>query len=125
VKDILVFQHDPFEELGNFANVLKRNNLNFHLIRLFQHEIPTQDWDEIGALVILGGSMDVHDEGHYPFLRWEKSLIRTALREGLPILGICMGARLMAEAAGAGVYRSGLKEIGWYPVSLTAEALSV
>jgi len=121
MDDILVFQHDPSEDLGNFAQVLERHHLSFRYFRLFQGEVPTEDWEAIKALVFLGGPMGVHEEERHPFLKWEKTIIRTAIKQGIPILGICLGARLIAAAAGAEVYRGNFKEIGWYPISVTPE----
>lgn len=121
MQDILIFQHDPREDLGIFAQVLEARHLSFRYIRLFQDEIPPEDWEAIRALVLLGGPMSVHEEAQYPFLKWEKTLIRTALKEGIPILGVCLGAQLIAAATGAEVYTGNFKEIGWYPISITAE----
>lgn len=121
MKDILVFQHDPLEDLGLFAQLLEKQNLSFRTVRLYQAETPSEEWSTISALIILGGPMGVYEEEQYPFLRWEKTIIRTALKQGIPTLGICLGAQLIAAAAGAKVYRGNFKEIGWYPVSITPE----
>ena len=121
MEDILVFQHDPLEDLGIFAQVLARHNLNFRCLRLFQDEMPSEDWEAIRAMVFLGGPMSVHEEERYPFLKWEKTIIRTALKESIPLLGVCLGAQLIAGATGATVYKGNFKEIGWYPISVTPE----
>lgn len=121
MKGILVFQHDPVEGLGLFAQVLEKQRLSFHMIQVFQGETPRADWADIQALVILGGRMSVNEEERYPFLRWEKTILRTALREGIPTLGISLGAQLIAAASGAAVYQRNFKEIGWYPISTTPE----
>ena len=121
MEDILVFQHEPEEGLGTFAHILEEQKAGFRYIRLFRDEIPTESWDEVRALIILGGSMGIHEEEEYPFLKWEKSIIRTAIKNGIPLLGICLGAQLIAAAAGADVYQGNFKEIGWYPISITLE----
>jgi len=121
MEDVLVFQHDPQEDLGIFAQILERHELGFHYIRLFQGEMPPEDWDNVRALVILGGPMGAYEEDLYPFLKWEKTIIRTAVKEEIPTLGICLGAQLIAAASGAAVYPGNIKEIGWYPVSVTPE----
>jgi GMP synthase (glutamine-hydrolysing) len=121
MTDVLVFQHDPFEDLGLFAEILTKQGYNFRLVRLFQGEMPTEDWDGVKAVIILGGPMSVDDEEDYPYLKWEKTIIRTALQEGIALMGICLGAQLIASAIGAGVYQGSLKEVGWYPISITPE----
>lgn len=121
MDEILVFQHDPLDELGIFAPVLEKHSLRFRYVRLFQEEIPTEEWEKVRALVVLGGRMSAHEEDRYPFLKWEKTLIRTALKQEIPMLGICLGAQLIAAAAGAEVYRGNFKEIGWYPITMTPE----
>jgi GMP synthase (glutamine-hydrolysing) len=120
MENVLVFQNDPNHGPGLFADVLEQSKISFRTVHLFHDEIPTEDWSEIKALVILGGSLDMEEE-RYPFLRWEKTIIRTALKTGIPMLGISLGAELIAAAAGAEVYRGHIKEIGWLPVSITAE----
>ncbi|MBI2985924.1 MAG: gamma-glutamyl-gamma-aminobutyrate hydrolase family protein [Deltaproteobacteria bacterium] len=121
MDDILVFQHEPAEELGSFAHLLDEQGIGYSHIRLFGDEIPTESWDEVRALIVLGGSMGVHEEEKYPFLKWEKTIIRAAIKNGLPLLGICLGAQLIASAVGAEVYQGNFKEIGWYPISMTLE----
>jgi GMP synthase (glutamine-hydrolysing) len=117
--EVLVFQHDPFEDLGFFAEVLEKQRANFRTIRLFHGEIPAEDWEHVSALIILGGPMSVCDEEQYPFLRWEKTIIRAAIDEAVPLLGVCLGAQLIVTALGSAVYHGPVKEIGWYPISIT------
>ncbi len=73
------------------------------------------------ALIIMGGPMSVNDEQKYPWLITEKQCIREAISMGIPVLGICLGAQLIASALGARVYNNRVKEIGWFPV----ESLSI
>ncbi|MBM4261355.1 MAG: hypothetical protein FJ145_07985 [Deltaproteobacteria bacterium] len=119
MEEVLVFQHDPFEELGFFADVLEKQGVRYRIIRLFHDEIPVEDWERVGALILLGGPMSVGDEESFPFLRWEKRIIRAAIDDHVPTLGICLGAQLIAAALGATVYRGPVKEIGWSPISIT------
>ena len=98
--------------------------------RLIQEKIPYQILDlETGAglpkinglshLVLLGGPMNVDEEDRYPFLREEDLLIKEAIQRGKAVLGICLGAQLIAKALGAKVFKAPVKEIGWYDVSVT------
>lgn len=71
-------------------------------------------------LIVLGGPIGVYETAQYPFLEAELEVIRRRLKRGLPMLGICLGAQLIAAATGARVYPSGAREIGWGPIALTA-----
>jgi len=119
MEEVLVFQHDPFESLGFFAEVLEKQKTSFRVIQLFHGEMPAEDWEQIRALIILGGPMHAYEEERYPFLRWERTIIRAAVEESVPMLGICLGAQLIAAALGAAVYPGQVQEIGWYPISMT------
>ena len=119
MEEVLVFQHDPFEDLGFFAEILDKERAKHRTIRLFHGEMPNEEWKDIAALIILGGPMSVEDEEIIPFLRWEKRIIRAAIEESVPILAICSGAQLLASTLGAPVYHGSVKEIGWSPISLT------
>ena len=119
MEEVVVFQHDPFEDLGIFAEVLERQGAKYRVIQLFHGETPAENWERIKALIILGGPMSVYDEEQFPFLRWEKRIIRAAMDEAVPILGICLGAQLIAATLGTVVYHGRVKEIGWCSVSIT------
>ena len=120
-EEVLIFQHDPFEDAGLFAEVLEKQRASYRTVRLFHGETPTDDWQDIRALIILGGSMRGSDEEKYPFLRWEKRIIRAAIDEAIPILGVGLGAELLATVLGAAVYHGPVKEIGWYSISLSPD----
>ena len=77
---------------------------------------------EVDLLVVLGGPMSVNDETEFPWLRKEKRFIRECTEAGKSVLGVCLGAQLIASAMGARVYRNRCKEIGWFPVEQVASA---
>jgi GMP synthase-like glutamine amidotransferase len=110
-----VLQHVPFEGLGSIAQWLERKNARIDYTRFFETPgLPALEG--IDMIVILGGPMSVNDGDKLPWLAPEKQFIHSAVASGIPILGICLGAQLIASAMGAKVYRNPAKEIGWYPV---------
>ena len=119
MEEILVFQHDPFEDLGVFGEVLDKQRASCRVIRLFHGEVPAENWERISALIVLGGPMSAEDEESYPFLRWEKRIIRAAIDDAVPVLGICLGAQLIATTLGTALYEGRVKEIGWNSISIT------
>lgn len=109
------------EGLGLIAPLLRSRGLGHHTVRVYKGErIPT-GIAGYSALIVLGGPMGVYDDHVYPFIKAELRLIRSALAKRRPVLGVCLGAQLLAKAAGAQVYRGEAKEIGWFNVSLTAQ----
>jgi GMP synthase-like glutamine amidotransferase len=89
----------------------------FHAGELPDPEGPAADW-----LIVMGGPMGVHDEAELTWLKAEKAALRAALDRGAAILGVCLGAQLLAHVLGAEVKPNRAKEIGWFPVSLAPEA---
>lgn len=75
----------------------------------------------IDLLVIMGGPMSVNDEAVYPWLRREKELIKSVIQLKRPVVGICLGAQLIANTLGTAVYAGPQKEIGWFPIVATQE----
>ncbi|MCE5310991.1 MAG: gamma-glutamyl-gamma-aminobutyrate hydrolase family protein [Acidobacteriales bacterium] len=117
---VLAFRHVPYEHLGLIAPVLEAAGLRYEYVDLPLDLDRRVDLDSASGLVFMGGPMSVNDD--LPYLRKEVTIIREAEGRGLPILGVCLGAQLIAKAFGASVYRNEVKEIGWYPVYWTAEA---
>jgi GMP synthase (glutamine-hydrolysing) len=115
------FQHVPFEGLGSIAEWLTDKG---HVVT------ATQWWadgrppslDDVDWLIVMGGPMGVHDEYRHPWLVAEKRCIEGAIAAGRAVLGICLGAQLIADVLGARVYANGQKEIGWFPVRRTPAA---
>jgi GMP synthase (glutamine-hydrolysing) len=111
---ITVLQHEAGEHAGFFEIIWREQEIYPRVLRLYEtQEIPLLHETH---LLILGGSMSVHDEREFPFLRQEKCLIRECIKRHLPVLGICLGAQLIADALGGRVfpYR---KELGWTPLA--------
>jgi GMP synthase (glutamine-hydrolysing) len=121
MKRILVFQHVAHEILGTFHPLLKDAGFRIRHINFGRHPDAEISPGRYDGLVVLGGPMGVYEADRFPHLQREIECIRDAIREGKPVLGICLGAQLIASALGAKVTRHQETEIGWYPVSLTNE----
>jgi GMP synthase-like glutamine amidotransferase len=116
-------QHVPFEGLAALAPALRAAGHEIATTRLYAGErLP--DPDAFDWLVVLGGPMSVNDESRFAWLGPEKRLIERSLASGRAVLGICLGAQLLAAALGARVVRNAEREIGWFPVERVAGAES-
>ncbi|MEI6414560.1 MAG: HD domain-containing protein [Pseudomonadota bacterium] len=112
---IRVLQHVPFEGPAHLAHWAESRRHGLAITRLDRGE-PLPSLDDYDWLVILGGPMGVRDEAQFPWLRPEKTHIHEAIAAGKTVIGICLGAQLMAVALGAAVRRNPQREIGWFPI---------
>jgi len=112
-------QHVPFEGLGSIEPWLEAAGYRITSTRFFEDgALPSLDG--LDLLVVMGGPMSVNDTAEFPWLVEEKAFIREVIASGRPVLGVCLGAQLIASALGARVYQNGEKEIGWHPIQGTA-----
>ncbi len=108
-------QHVPFEGLGRIENWALEKEHRLRCTRLYtDDELPHQD--DFQMLVVMGGPMGVHDEEEYSWLGREKKFLQDTIHAQKPVLGICLGAQLLATVLGADVVANEEKEIGWFPV---------
>jgi GMP synthase-like glutamine amidotransferase len=110
-----VLQHVSFETPGALADEILQRGHSLQTTALYDQD-PLPSLADFDVLVVMGGPMSIHDEAEYPWLVAEKTLIRAAIGEGKKVLGICLGAQLIAAVCGARVYRNPVKEIGFWPV---------
>lgn len=116
-----VLQHVPFEDVGGMANWFAARGAEVTYTRLHAGAgLPERR--DVDLIVALGGPMSVNDHDAHPWLPGEKSYIRRAIEDGTPVLGVCLGAQLIASALGCRVYPAVEKEIGWFPVYATPAA---
>lgn len=109
-------QHVPFEGLGSMEAVLTEAGHNLTATQLYRDEV-LPDPSAFDLLIIMGGPMGVGDESFYPWLAPEKRFIKASVDQGKKVLGVCLGAQLLAEALGAEVTKNPHREIGWFPVT--------
>jgi GMP synthase-like glutamine amidotransferase len=110
-----ILQHVPFESPAAILDWLNNNAFEIEYIRLYENysfpSIKEVDW-----LVIMGGPMSVNDEAEFPWLAEEKKFIKNCIEAGKAVIGICLGAQLIANSLGSKVYQGKNKEIGWFPL---------
>ncbi|WP_018608991.1 type 1 glutamine amidotransferase [Uliginosibacterium gangwonense] len=112
---VQVLQHVPFEDLGCIATWLAGRHAQIDYVRFHQGQIPPAG-DFPDLVIALGGPMSVNDEAQFPWLKGEKHHVRALLSAQVPMLGICLGAQLIASAMGKKVYPAPEREIGWFPI---------
>jgi GMP synthase-like glutamine amidotransferase len=115
-------QHVPFEGLGYIETWLKEKECFISSTRFYETGYDLPAVEAIDVLIIMGGPMGVYDVGQYPWLLEEKQFITDYIQSGKKVLGICLGAQLLADNLGAKVYGAPYKEIGWFPVKPTEES---
>jgi GMP synthase-like glutamine amidotransferase len=119
--NVHVLQHVPFEGLGSIEYWLAARNATVGYTRFFESsDLP--DVADLDLVVALGGPMSANDEATLPWITDEKRFISAAIHAGKAVLGICLGAQLIASALGSRVYPGQHKEIGWFDIESTSES---
>lgn len=114
-------QHVPFEDPGQILVWAREHDWTVSSTHLYENDRLPQV-NDFDFLVIMGGPMNIYEEKKHPWLMAEKRLIADAIEQGRAILGICLGAQLIADVLGTPVYKNKYREIGWFPVSMSAQA---
>ena len=113
---LLIVQHVPHERLGTFEPVFKEAGCALTTLNAYESKAVWPRLNDVHGVVVMGGPMSVYEQTRYPFLTKELTLLREAIAAKLPILGVCLGAQLLAAALGTKVTQNPQKEIGWYPL---------
>lgn len=124
MRKLLVFQHSAREPLGILDPMLRAAGFRVRYVNFARHPDTLPDVSRYHGLIVLGGPMNVDQQDRFAHLSVEIDAIREALRRDMPVLGICLGAQLLAAALGASVRPNPVREIGWYRLHPTAAAQS-
>ncbi len=121
MSKILVFQHVAYEVLGTLDPLLRSSGIRIKYVNFGRFPDSQPSLDGYRGLIILGGPMNVDQVDQYKHLVTEINVIEEAIKRGLPVLGICLGAQLIAKALGSKIRKNREVEIGWYDVSPTED----
>jgi len=124
MRKLLVFQHSAREPLGLLDPLLRRHGFRIRYMNFSRQPDLRPDVSRYNGLIVLGGPMNVDQADRFPHLNTEIAAIREALARDIPVLGICLGAQLLAAALGANVRPHTVREIGWYRLHPTSAAQS-
>lgn len=119
---VIILKNIISEGPGSIEDFLMEGSIAYKVIELSDGELPPP-MDEFRALIILGGPMSVYEMEDYPHLHIEGRLIREAINRNMQVLGICLGAQLIAHCLGGRVYKGHKEELGWLPIELTTEGI--
>ncbi|MDN4502483.1 glutamine amidotransferase [Alteromonadaceae bacterium BrNp21-10] len=114
-------QHVAFEGLGSMQSQLLNAGHTITSTALYKNE-PLPEITKVDWLIVMGGPMGIYDYVQYPWLAVEKQFIQGCIKAGKKVLGICLGAQLIADILGAAVTKNPHREIGWFPIQLTGKA---
>lgn len=117
-----ILQHVPFEGPGYIATWLAAHNYTQSCTRFYEADYQLPEPESVDVLVVMGGPMGVYDDAVYPWLTAEKAFIASVIAAGKKVLGICLGAQLIAVCTGGTVDKAPVKEIGWFPVQATQQS---
>ncbi len=115
------FQHVPFEGLSSIESWAINHHHALSATRFYAND-SLPHVDDIDWLIVMGGPMNIYEDTKYPWLIEEKRLIERAIKQNKTVIGICLGAQLIADVLGAKVYPGQYKEIGWFSIEKTADA---
>jgi GMP synthase-like glutamine amidotransferase len=119
MRPVVGIRNDASDTLGITAGALAEARIPLLRLDAFEHGVRWPELDEIGGLIVFGGEMNVDEVDRHPQLLAERHLMRRAVDAGLPVLGICLGAQMLARAFDAGVHPAPVRELGFKTIRIT------
>ncbi len=119
---VLIIKNIITEGPGTIEDFLRKEDFSFRVVELSSGEAPPS-LEDFNTLVIMGGPMGVYEIGQYPYLRVESRIIREAINRDMKVLGICLGAQMIAYCLGSDLYKGPKEEIGWQHIELTGDGI--
>jgi len=123
MKNAIVFRHVAHEGLGTLEQALRNIKVEVTNCDMFAGDEVPRSPDPYRLVISMGGPMGVDETDRFGFLLHEMKFIASAIERGTPVIGICLGAQLIARSLGARVYRAPRKEIGWLPIGLSQKGI--
>ncbi len=120
---VLIVKNIAVEGPGTIEDFLKEHGKDYEILELYDCRAEIPDLRPYSHLVVMGGPMSVYEMDEHAFLSYEVAMIRSCIKNGKAVLGICLGAQMIAHALGADVYPGEIKEIGWGRVEITGEGM--
>ncbi len=119
MRTVAVVQHEPSVPPGSIGDVLDDCGIPYRVVQAWRDPV-WPDVVDVGALVVMGGTMNVDELEDYPFLRTSRDLVAAALEKETPVLGVCLGSQMMARVLGGDVYRAEPRNAFFSPVDVVA-----
>ncbi len=113
---IWIIRHVDHERLGHIPGILDELKLPYRSISLSLND-PLPDLDEVGGIISMGGPMSAYEKDQHAWIEKEEAFLRNVHERDIPILGICLGGQILAQAFGAKVYKGSKCELGWLPLT--------
>ena len=124
MKDAVAIRHVAFEDLGSFEEILWQQGFTVRYVDAGVDNLQSASLKEASLLVVLGEPISVNQQEAYPFITDEIALIRQRIEQGKAVLGVCLGAQMIAKALGASVYKAEAKELGFKPLQISPVGMS-
>jgi GMP synthase-like glutamine amidotransferase len=116
MSKVLTIRHVKIEHAGLLGEVLYNMGYKIHYLDTPKGQLLEEPLENYSLVLVLGGYMGAYEEDKYPFLNYEFKIIEYALKENIPLIGICLGSQMLARVLGSKVYKGPIKEIGFFEV---------